>query len=191
MGEQDGNKTPRVEKIANLLDCIDGAYASDNLWGERWAKLSQNSMGNAISAMSGLGSQEMADDPRCRLIRIHLAKEGAQVGLAMGLNVVEVQGKSAAMWADADRGDVFEELDDYLSNRGGRVNWLASMAQDVKKGRRSEVDHMNGFVSLKGQEVSIPTPFNDAIVEAMHGIDDGSLVPDPTNVDRILGALGR
>ena len=191
VGEQDGRITSRVEKLAQLLDCIDGSYATDNLWGERWSKLCQNSMGNAISAMSGLGSQDMAQDPRCRLIRIHLAKEVAQVGLAMGLNVVEVQGKPATMWADADRGDVFEELDDYLSNRGGRVNWLASMAQDVKKGRRSEIDHMNGFVSLKGQEVSIPTPFNDAIVEAMHGIDDGSLAPDPSNVDWILNAVGR
>lgn len=191
VGEQDGRITSRVENLAQLLDCIDGSYATDNLWGERWSKLCQNSMGNAISAMSGLGSQDMAQDPRCRLIRIHLAKEGAQVGLAMGLNVVDMQGKPAAIWADADRGDVFEELDDYLSNRGGRVNWLASMAQDVKKGRRSEVDHMNGLVSLKGQEVSIPTPFNDAIAEAMHGIDDGSLVPDSSNVGRILDAVGR
>ena len=191
VGEQDGRITSRVENVAQLLDCIDGSYATDNLWGERWSKLCQNSMGNAISAMSGLGSQDMAQDPRCRLIRIHLAKEGAQVGLAMGLNVVDVQGKPASMWADADRGDVFEELDDYLSSRGGRVNWLASMAQDVKKGRRSEIDHMNGFVSLKGQEVSIPTPFNDAIVEAMHGIDDGSLVPDPSNVDWILNAVAQ
>ena len=99
--------------------------------------------------------------------------------------------KPASMWADADRGDVFEELDDYLSTRRGRVNWLASMAQDVKKGRRSEIDHMNGFVSEKGKEVSVPTPFNDAIVDAMHGIDDGSLPQGPSNVDRILGAAGR
>jgi hypothetical protein len=28
-------------------------------------------MGNAISAMSAMGSQEMAKDPRCRLIRTH------------------------------------------------------------------------------------------------------------------------
>ena len=191
VGEQDGRITPRVEKVARLLDCIDGAYATDNLWGERWSKLCQNSMGNAISAMSGLGSQDMAQDPRCRLIRIQLAKEGAKVGLALGLNVVDMNNKPASMWAAADRGDVFEELDDYLRNSGGRVNWLASMAQDVKKGRRSEIDYMNGFVSLKGREVAVPTPFNDAIVDAMHGIDDGSLLPDASNVDRILRAVGR
>ncbi len=109
----------------------------------------------------------------------------------MGLNIVDINNKPATMWADADRGDAFEELDDYLSNRGGRVNWLASMAQDVKKGRRSEIDYMNGLVSQKGRETAVPTPFNDAIINAMHRIDDGSLLPDPANVDRILKAVGR
>ena len=191
VGEQDGRITPRTEKIANLLDCIDGSYATDNLWGERWSKLCQNSMGNAISAMTGLGSQERAQDTRCRLISIHLAKESAKVGLAMGLDVVDINGQSASMWADADKGDVYEELDDYMSTKGGRVNWLASMAQDVKKGRRSEIDFMNGLVAQKGREFSVPTPFNDAIIDAMHGIDDGSLSLDAAHVDRILRAVGR
>ncbi len=191
IGEQDGRITPRVERVAQLLNTIDGAYATDNLWGERWAKLSQNCMGNGISAVSGLGSQEMAQDPRCRLIRIHLAKEAAMVGLTQGLDVVDINSKPASLWAEADRGDVFEELDDYMRAQGGRVNWLASMAQDVKKGRRSEIDQMNGFVSQKGREAAVPTPFNDAITDAMRGIDDGSLKPDPSNVDRLLKAAGR
>ena len=191
VGEQDGRVTPRVENVVRMLNWIDGAYATDNLWGERWAKLCQNSMGNAISAMSGLGSQDMAQNPNCRLIRIHLAKEAAQVGLGLGLKVVKIDGIAAETWADADRGDVYEELDGVLAARKGRVNWLASMAQDVKKGRRSEIDHMNGFVVRRGREAGIPTPFNDAIVEAMHGIDDGSIKPGPENVDLITRTVGR
>lgn len=191
VGEHNGRITPRSEKIAGMLDWIDGAYASDNLWGERWAKLCQNSMGNAISAMSAMGSQDLARDPDCRLIRIHLAKEGAQVGLAQGLTVVDMNGKPAQLWAEADKGDVFEELDDFMSTRGGSTNWLASMAQDVKKGRHSEIDFMNGLICRKGREVGVPTPFNDAIVDAMHGIDDGSLKPDPSTVQRVLRDAGR
>ena len=191
VGEQDGRITPRSELIASKMDYIDAAYATDNLWGERWSKLCQNGMGNAISAMSTLGSQDMADDPRCRLIRIHLAKEGAQVGLAQGLNVVDINGNPAQMWANADQGDVFEELDDLMSTRGGRVNWLASMAQDVKKGRRSETEFMNGLICGKGREVGVETPFHDAIVGVMQGIDDKSVTPDPSVVESILKAVGR
>ena len=191
VGEQDGRITPRSEKVAGLLDNIDAAYASDNLWGERWAKLSQNSMGNGISASTGLGSQQMAEDPRLRLIRINLAKEAAKVGLAMGLNVVAINGVPAETWADADKGDVFEELDGHMSAHGGRVNWLASMAQDVYKGRRSEINLMNGLVSAKGREVAIPTPYNDAVIEVMNGIDDKTLDQDEAHVDRVLKAVGR
>ena len=191
VGELTGKATPRAESLAEKLNWVDAAYSTDNLPGERWSKLCQNGMGNAISAMSALGSQDMAQNPDCRRIRIHLAKEGAQVGLAQGLNVVDLVGKPAQFWADADVGDVFEELDDFLASRGGPVNWLASMAQDVKKGRHSEIDYMNGLICQKGREVGIPTPFNDAIVEAMHGIDDGSIKPDPANVDSIIRAVGR
>ena len=148
-------------------------------------------MGNGISASTGLGSQQMAEDPRLRLIRINLAKEAAKVGLAMGLNVVAINGVPAQTWADADRGDVFEELDGHMSAHGGRVNWLASMAQDVYKGRRSEINLMNGLVSAKGREVAIPTPYNDAVIEIMNGIDDKILEQDETHVDRVLKAVGR
>jgi len=191
VGEHDGTITPKSEKMAGMLDRIDAAYASDNLWGERWTKLCQNSMGNAISAMSTMGSQDLAKDPRTRMFRIHLAKEGTQVGLAQGLNVLSVAGKPAQMWSEADKGDVFEELDDFLGSRGGNVNWLASMAQDVHKGRHSEIDYMNGLICLKGREVGIATPYNDAIVEAMHGIDDGSIKAGQEVIDQMMKDVGR
>ena len=53
------------------------------------------------------------------MIRIHLAKEGALVGLAQGLDVVDIQARPARMWADADKGDVFEELDDLMAAPAG------------------------------------------------------------------------
>jgi len=189
VGEFTGAITARSEALAAKLDHIDAAYATDNLPGERWAKLCQNGMGNAISAMSQLGSQEMAGDARIRRIRINLAKEGAQVGLAQGLRVVGINGTPAETWAEADRGDVFEDLDGKLSEAGGRVNWLASMAQDVHKGRKSEVDFMNGLICEKGRETGVATPYHDAIVEAMRLVDSKDVAPGPENVDRIIRAV--
>ena len=98
---------------------------------------------------------------------------------------------AAETWADADKGDVFEELDGFMSAHGGRVNWLASMAQDVYKGRRSEINLMNGLVAEKGREVAVPTPFNDAVIEVMNRIDDKTLEQSDDHVDRILKAVGR
>ncbi len=50
---------------------------------------------------------------------------------------------------------------------------------------------MNGLVAQKGLEVVIPTPYNDAVIEVMNGIDDGTLAQGEAHVDRILNAVGR
>jgi hypothetical protein len=39
--------------------------------------------------------------------------------------------------------------------------------------------------------VGVPTPFNDAIVEAMHGIDNGSIKAGPEVIDQIMKDVGR
>ncbi|MDA1174391.1 MAG: hypothetical protein O2826_07730 [Chloroflexi bacterium] len=191
VGEHDGSESARVNEVVGLLDLIDGAYATDNLWGERWAKLSQNSMGNAISASTAMGTLELNNSQASREIGIHLAKESAKVGLAMGLNVVEINATPATKWAAADQGDVYEELDDLMANRPSRTNWKASMAQDVAKGRRSEIDFMNGLVARKGVEVGVPTPYTDAIIKIMHGVDDGSITPSAAVADMILAEVRR
>ena len=82
-------------------------------------------------------------------------------------------------------------MDAFLAARGGRVNWLASMAQDVYKGRRSEIDFMNGLIAAKGREVGVPTPFNDAVIEAMRAVDSRTLPQEPEHVDRVMRAAGR
>src|SRR5207249_346215 len=76
-GEHDGRITPRIRELADMLSVIDGARATDNLWGERWAKLCQNAMSNPVQAMSGLGSQEVAASEVGRAIMIRLAGESA------------------------------------------------------------------------------------------------------------------
>ena len=39
--------------------------------------------------------------------------------------------------------------------------------------------------------MAIPTPYNDAVIEVMNGIDDKTLEQDEAHVDRVLKAVGR
>jgi ketopantoate reductase len=64
-----------------------------------------------------------------------------------------------------------------------------SLLQDVIKGRRTEVEELNGHVVRKGKEVGVPTPINGAIVDTMNRIEAGSLRPDPSNVDLLRSYL--
>lgn len=189
-GESHGRITKRVEEIVEMMECVDASKATTNLWGERWSKLTTNSVGNPVGAMTGLGSQSYAQNPRTRMIQIQIAKESAQVGLAHNIDIETVSGVPAEMWARADEGDVFEELDAKFQPRPGAADWKSSMGQDVTKGRRTEVEYMNGHIVARGREVGIPTPVNAAIVEVVKEIDAGRLKPDPSNVERVLSMAG-
>ena len=190
-GEHDGNITPRTGELAEILSVIDASEATSNLWGERWSKLSQNSMGNPVQAMSGLGSSEVMAMPDGRAISIHLAREGAKVGIALGFDIPKFGGETAATWADSDRGDVFESLDAGMTGGGGgRANWRSSMAQDIAKHRRSEVDFMNGYIVGKGREAGVPTPVHAAVVDTMQAVDSGEIEPSPVNITNTLKQAG-
>jgi len=190
-GEHDGVITPRVEELANMLSIIDGARTTDNLWGERWAKLSQNAMSNPVQALSGLGSLEMALSEAGRAVMIHLAAESARVGLALGWRVPAFAGVAAERWADAGRRETYEALDRMLTpaSPDGR-NWRASMAQDVAKGRPTEIDHMNGHVVAEGRKLGLPTPVSAAVVEVVHEVEAGTRAPAAPNIELALRRAG-
>jgi len=190
-GEHDGRITPRATELARMLSVIDGAQVTDNLWGERWAKLSANAMGNPVQAMSGLGSLEIASSEVGRTITIHLGAESARVGLALGHRVPTFNGAAAEQWAAADRRETYEALDRLLTpaSASGR-SWRSSMAQDIAKGRTTEIDLMNGHVVAQGREHGVPTPVSAAVVEVVHEVETGVRQPAPQNIEVVLRRAG-
>jgi 2-dehydropantoate 2-reductase len=191
VGEHDGSVTARARELAEMLSVIDGAKVTDNLWGERWAKLSANAMGNPVQAMSGLGSMDIASSEVGRAITIHLGAETARVGLALGHRVPKIGIAPAEQWADAARRETWDALDRMLTpTSAGGPNWRASMAQDVTKGRRTEIDFMNGFVVDKGRECAVPTPVSAAVVDVIHEIEAGRRAPTPDNIAHTLRRAG-
>jgi 2-dehydropantoate 2-reductase len=190
-GEHDGHVTARTTELAEMMSVIDGAQATDNLWGERWSKLCANAMGNPVQAMTGLGSLEIASSEGGRAITIHLAAESARVGLALGYRIPKFNGVAAEQWADAGRRETYETLDRMLTPASASArNWRASMAQDVAKGRPTEIDYMNGHVIAQGRERGVPTPVSAAVIDVMHEVERGDRKPVPQNVELALRRAG-
>jgi 2-dehydropantoate 2-reductase len=191
VGEHDGRITPRAQELAEMLSVVDGSQVTDNLWGERWSKLCANSMGNPVQGMSGLGSAEIAGSEVGRAVTIHLAAESARVGLALGLRIPKFNGETAERWADAGRRETYQALDGMLTPKSAAArNWKASMAQDVAKGRPTEIDDMNGHVVAQGRAKSVPTPVSAAVVDVMHEVESGARKPAPENIGTVLKRAG-
>ena len=73
---------------------------------------------------------------------------------------------------------------------GTKRNWRASMAQDVAKGRPTEIDEMNGHVVTQGRARGVPTPVSAAVVEVMHEVEAGARKAEPQNLGQVLRRAG-
>ncbi len=186
VGELFGQITSRIEEISQVLSCIDLSKTTSNIWGERWSKLTMNAASNPLTAMTGLGSLGLSELSEARKIQIKLMKESCEVGLAHNYSIEPIKGIDSATWVKADVGDVFERLEEKFLPEAGSNDWQSSMAQDVMKGRKTEIRFMNGYISANGKSMGVPTPFHDAVTQIVKEIDDGSRLPNVKNIDDVI-----
>ncbi len=189
VGEVHGRITPRVEMLAQMLSNVDSAKVTTNLWGERWTKLTINSMGNGVSASTGLNSKGMTELEMTRRLSIRLGGEAARVGIAMGYELESIRGMPADKWIAASEGDpaALEEIEGLMLASTKRMTEAGrpSTGQDIIKGRRTEIGFINGLVAAKGDEAGIPAPTHAALAEVVTKVEKGELEPSPDNVAHI------
>ena len=126
---------------------------SDNLPGEQWTKLVVNCALNALSAI--------AQKPFGPLLQVEGVQELIREVVQECLAVARVAGITVA-------GDPWEALR-RSSSQGGQ---FSSMAQDHARGRRSEIDHLNGYVVRLGEELGVATPVNRCLQVAVRLIEE-------------------
>ena len=185
VGEPHGRITPRVEELVGWLRGIDSAKATSNLWGERWSKLVQNAMGNPVTAATGLTSGECLRDQAIRRFSIRIAGEAVRVGQTLGYPLEKIRGIEPERYARAAEGDAaaLAELEAALTPKGDNPRekiQRPSMAQDILKGRRTEIDAMNGLIARRGAEVGVPAPANARIADIVTRVERGALKPSPS-----------
>ena len=189
-GEVHGRVTPRVTELASILSAVDSAKVTQNLWGERWTKLTANTITHGILGATGLDNREVyVKRDRAHRIGLKLAAEAVAVGRAQGYDLGTVLGISPDLWAAAGAGDAAATK----KVQEGLLAWMAtllepsqsSVGRDVARGRRSEIDFTNGLVAAKGAEVGVPAPTHAALTALVRRIDRGELKPDPKHLDDI------
>jgi 2-dehydropantoate 2-reductase len=188
VGEPHGRSTPRVEELCQWFKGIDSAKVTTNLWGERWTKLCQNGMGNGVTASTGLTTPDCARNPAIRRFSIKLAAEGIRVGRALGFQLEKVRGIEPDVLVRADEGDkaAIDQVESVLIPKAGsnpRADiQRPSMAQDILKGRRTEIEQMNGLIARKGTEIGVPAPSHVKLTELVTKIERGQLQPSPSHL---------
>ncbi|MBN8930037.1 MAG: hypothetical protein BGO51_14385 [Rhodospirillales bacterium 69-11] len=186
-GEVHGRITDRVQEICRLVSLSDSALVTSNLWGERWSKLVTNAMANGMSACTGLISKEILRNDVLRRFGARLGSEAIRVGQALGYELEEIHHIDPEVIARAGEGepDAVREYDAHRLeevNKAGGGEHRPSMGQDMVKGRRTEIEFLNGFIARKGEEVGLPTPANAALTDIVKRVERGELQPDPKHL---------
>ena len=178
------NKTDeKLLEIKKILEAVGPVEVERNFIGARWSKLTINSAFSGMSAVLGCTLGAAAKNKESRKYIQKIIKECFDVADAAGIQLEPVQGKD------------LRKLIDYTNRLKQWVSFLiipiairkharlkASMLQDLEKGKRTEVDAINGVVSQYGKDYRVPTPYNDKVVEIIHGIEDGNYTPSFDNI---------
>jgi 2-dehydropantoate 2-reductase len=184
-GEVHGRVTARIEELKEIFAPIDGTATTTNLWGVRWSKLCVNGMRNGVSASTGMGGNDRDAHPVIRKIVIRLGGEGVKVGRALGYDLEQITGLEPGLLLAASEGDKtalskVEAHMDKQSSAGARSNLQRpSMAQDMQKGRRTEIGEINGLIVGKANEAGLAAPTHERIVEIVRKVERGDASPRP------------
>ena len=132
--------------------------------------------------------------PSGRRLSIQLAGEAIAVGQALGFNIENVRGLSPDVLRRASQGDT-EAFDQVEANTLKSIARMTddgrpSTGQDIVKGRRTEIDFLNGLVADKGEEAGISAPTHRALVQVVKEVEKGEVTPSPSLVDRVWELSG-
>ena len=189
-GEVHGRITPRAEEVCRLVGAADSAKVTANLWGERWSKLVANVMQNGLSACTGLASNAMLENEALRRFATRLGSEAIRVGQAQGYALEDILHLPPEILARAGEGDHDAEriVDAQRFKDSARLSaeMRPSMGQDMVKGRRTEIEFMNGLVVREGEKLGFACRANALLTDLVLRVGRGELRPNPAHVTELM-----
>lgn len=179
LGELHGDITPRLQEVAQILSAVGKTETSTNIWGTKWSKLVFNSM-TPFDAITMMPMRELIKVPDVLALCIKLGRESMQVATKSGYKLEPIFGLTAEEFLSLTDELLETILRKFfsLTPESARSHAL----QDILKGRRTELDYLNGLVVKKGREINVPTPVNAAVTSLVKQIEQGILKPDRSNL---------
>ena len=129
---------------------------SDNVAGALWAKLIVNCAYNALSAITQLPYGRLVQGAGMPEVMRDVVDECLAVAQAAGVKVP---------------GDMHEAVRRIAQTMPGQYS---STAQDLTRAKKTEIDHLNGFVVRKGEPLGVRTPVNRVLLALVKTLESKS-----------------
>jgi 2-dehydropantoate 2-reductase len=146
-----GPRNKNTERIAALFSQANvPCRISENIEGELWTKLIWNCALNAVSALGRAKYGQIAASADARKVVETVVDEVLAVARAAHIHPPGLEDPKTAI---AGAFKIATQMAEALS----------STAQDMNRGKRTEIDSLNGYISRRGAELGVPTPVNHAL----------------------------
>jgi len=146
-----GPKNEKTERVAALFARANvPCRISENIEGELWTKLIWNCALNAVSALGRAKYGQIAASADARKVVETVVDEVLAVARAANIYPPGLEDPRAAI---AGAFKIATQMAEAFS----------STAQDMMRGKRTEIDSLNGYISRRGAELGVPTPVNHAL----------------------------
>jgi 2-dehydropantoate 2-reductase len=163
-----------LDELAELLSCIVPVQVTDNITGHLYSKLIINSCISSLGVVCGWYLGEMLAVRKIRRIFIEIIREAVKV--ADGMNIrIEVFGGRLDFKKFLEGEGMTADLRRHLVIRfvGFKYRRLKSSSlQSLERGKRTEVDYLNGYIVKNAAKLNIQVPANLCLVELIHEIEE-------------------
>lgn len=157
IGELDGKETERIKEIAEALSSVGiETKVNSNIHSEIWTKGIVNAGINPLTALTRLHNGYLLRIPSLTRLLESTCRECIGVANAAGIDLVE--------------GEVIEKTKNVARLTAENKS---SMLQDIERGKRTEIDSINGAIVESGKMHGIGTPVNSALVALVKGVEEG------------------
>jgi 2-dehydropantoate 2-reductase len=172
------------ETIASLLHHSGSVEISDDIEAAKWMKLVSNATPVVTSAILGLSIADASAIPEMRDVMLCSGQEALDAAVGLGKSIVPIFGLNKDHVKRPET--VVEALLDWLLAGFVLPHSMSTVLQDWTKGRRSEVDDINGHVIRAAKHLGWHAGVNAADVELAHAIERRKLDPDPANLELLI-----
>ena len=187
LGAIDQDQQHRVEGVAKLLRCAGRVEVTDDIKSCKWMKLVVNAAELVPSAILDLPLADAARFPGFLEVMRQAGYEAMRAALLDGAMIVPIIGMPPVTTNDPE-GYVDRIFDEVLKTFS-RADTLTTSLQDWRKGRRAEVQEVNGHVIDVLRAAGQDAPINSRVVELAYEIERGLLAAGPDNAAPLIALL--
>lgn len=186
IGNIDHQPDASLPGIQQLLNAVYPTRISNNIMGALYSKLIINSCINSLGVIAGATLGELLANKKIRNIILALMREAMAVADAMGITVEPAAGGKLDYDKFLSAPGAISDFKRHLFLRiiGFKYRRVKSSSlQSIERGRKTEINFLNGYICERGKEHGVPTPINDAVRNMVLEIEENEREMSLNNIN--------